>query len=89
MCVITKDGIKFSIRNDSDSLLTKFEKIVEENTNEDQKFNVLDLNLKNCNRRSTASIPTMEFFLDLLKKNRKIFDYYPELEEELSEELTN
>ncbi len=86
---ISKDGIKFSIRNDSDSILTKFENIVKENTNEDQKFNVLDLKLKNCNRRLTASIPTIECFLELLKKNRKIFDYYPELDEEVSEEISN
>lgn len=77
---IDKDGIKLSIRTDINSLLKKIEKIVEDNIKENDKFSVLQLKLKTCNLRSTASIPTVEYLLDLLKKNRKIFDYYPELE---------
>ena len=68
---------KFFVRNDMNSLLNAFEIIVQENTQLNQPFNGLDLDLDCCTEKSKA-IYVLEKFLDFLVANRKIFNYYEE-----------
>jgi len=66
---------RFLIRSDENSLLNNFYEIIKDNTVINQDFDVTNIEL-DCCKENSKGIEIIEFFLDFLVANRKIFRYY-------------